>query len=232
MSPAAQRTPRWERRKESRPAELLSAALEIFVEKGYAATRLDDVAGRAGVSKGTLYLYYPSKEELFKAVVREAIVTKIDAYRREVETSQAASGELLRNFFDAWWEQFGATDLAGIIKLIVAEAGNFPEVARFFQDEVVAPNDALLRAIVQRGIDRGEFRPIDIEAAVHIWMAPMVLKAIWMNSVEQACPMCSDIPVERVMRAQVAMILDAIRTTAADTPADATGPVGRIPPTA
>lgn len=211
MNAATNRAPRWERRKESRPAELLAAALDMFVDKGYAATRLDDVASRAGVSKGTLYLYYPSKEELFKAVVRETIVPKIDAYRREVETSAASAEQLLTNFFDAWWQHFGATELAGIIKLVVAEAGNFPEVARFFQEEVVAPNDDLLRTIVQRGIDRGEFKPIDIDAAVHIWIAPMVLKAIWMNSVEQVCPMCPDMTAERVLGTQVSMILDAIR---------------------
>lgn len=211
MSTPASRAPRWERRKESRPAELLAAALGMFVDKGYAATRLDDVAGRAGVSKGTLYLYYPSKEELFKAVVRETIVPKIDAYRREVETSAAPTERLLTNFFHAWWQHFGVTELAGIIKLVVAEAGNFPEVARFFQEEVVAPNDDLLRTIVQRGIDRGEFKPIDVDAAVHVWLAPMVLKAIWMNSVEQICPMHPCLTGERVLRAQVSMILDAVR---------------------
>ncbi|HVL58280.1 MAG TPA: TetR/AcrR family transcriptional regulator, partial [Burkholderiaceae bacterium] len=172
-SPAGERAPRWERRKESRPAELLDAALELFVERGYAATRLDDVAARAGVSKGTLYLYYANKEELFRAVVTETIVPLIERFRDDVERSDAPASELLQRFFQEWWAQFGSTRLAGIAKLIIAEAGNFPEVARFFYDAVVRPNMALLATIVQRGVDRSEFRDVDVAAAVHVWMAPL-----------------------------------------------------------
>ena len=80
IHPAAR--PRWERRKEARPAELLAAALELFVEKGYAGTRLDDVAQRAGVSKGTLYLYFENKEDLFKAVVRESEIGRASCRER------------------------------------------------------------------------------------------------------------------------------------------------------
>jgi TetR/AcrR family transcriptional regulator len=206
------RAPRWERRKESRPAELLAAALEIFVERGFAAARLDDVAARAGVSKGTLYLYYSSKEELFKAVVRENIVPLIEQYRRDVEQSDATSDVLLSDFFHAWWSRFGATRLAGICKLVIGEAGNFPELARFFQEEVVLPNLQLLLTIAQRGVDRGEFKPMDVEAAVHLWMAPLVLRAIWSHSIGPCCPPGFELPIERVLSSHIAMILDGIRT--------------------
>ena len=87
--------PRWERRKESRPAELLAAALELFVERGYAATRLDDIASRAGVSKGTLYLYFSNKHELFEALVRETIVPKLEQFRAEIEASEEPAAELV-----------------------------------------------------------------------------------------------------------------------------------------
>ena len=182
------RPPRWERRKESRPAELIAAALDLFVERGYASTRLDEVAGRAGVSKGTLYLYFESKEDLFKAVVRETIVPLIREHQRGIEQSELDSARLLERFFVQWWEHFGSTRLAGIAKLIMAEAGNFPEVARFFHDEVIAPNGAVLAAIVQRGVERGEFAAVDIEAATHLWMAPLVLKALWAHSFDAICP--------------------------------------------
>ncbi|MEN9760986.1 MAG: Fatty acid metabolism regulator protein, partial [Pseudomonadota bacterium] len=129
------RGPRWERRKERRPGELLDAALALFVERGFAATRLDDVAARAGVSKGTLYLYYASKDELFKAVVRENLVPLIENFRRDIEQSDAPGESLLRNFFEGWWSRVGATRLAGIVKLIMGEAGNFPELAQFFFEE-------------------------------------------------------------------------------------------------
>ena len=140
--------PRWERRKESRPAELLAAALELFVERGYAAARLDDVAARAGVSKGTLYLYFDSKEALFKALVRENIVALLDRFRAEIAESDAPSGELIGRFMQTWWSSFGGTRLGGIAKLMVADAGNFPEVARFFHDEVIEPNGQLLGSIL------------------------------------------------------------------------------------
>jgi len=210
MTNAAARPPRWERRKESRPAELLAAALGIFVERGFAATRLEEVARRAGVSKGTLYLYYESKEELFKAVVRETIVPMIRDYRRGVESSDAPSTELLPRFFGEWWRHFGSTPLAGIAKLIVAEAGNFPELARFFHDEVIQPNDALLAAIVERGVARGEFAPIDVEAATRVWMAPLVLKAISAHSLDRVCPGDALIDPERFMRAHTAFVMASL----------------------
>ena len=178
------RPPRWERRKQARPGELLAAALDLFVERGFAATRLDEVAARAGVSKGTLYLYYASKEDLFKAVVRQNIVPLIDAFKRDVATSQADSAELLGAFFHGWWTRFGATRLAGIAKLVIGEAGNFPELARFFQEEVVGPNAALLRAIIERGVARREFRPIDLDATVHLWISPLVMRAVWECSIQ------------------------------------------------
>src|SRR5690606_28608174 len=106
MSVVASHSPRWTRRKEARPGELLEAALELFVERGFASTRLDEVAARAGVSKGTLYLYFASKEDLFKAVVRQNIVPLIEAFERDVAASEAASPDLLRGFFEAWWTRF------------------------------------------------------------------------------------------------------------------------------
>ena len=180
--------PRRERRKESRPAELIAAALDVFVERGYAATRLDDVAARAGVSKGTLYLYFTNKEELFKAVVRVNIVTQIERFRESAAQSEAPPAALLRQFFHAWWDGFGSTRLSGIAKLIVAEAGNFPEVTRFFYDEVIRPNSLLLAMLVERGVARGDFRPIDAEAAAHVWSASLVMRAIAGHSIESCCP--------------------------------------------
>jgi len=211
MTAPQTRAARWERRKQSRPAELLAAALEIFVERGYAATRLDEVAARAGVSKGTLYLYYESKEDLFKAVVRQTIVPLIDEGRRDVEGSSEPSAALLERFFRDWWERFGATRLAGIAKLIIAEAGNFPEVARFFNDEVIEPNGAVLAAIVERGVARGEFAPVDAQTAAHLWMAPLVLRAIWANSMDAICPAQARIPTEAFLAAHTGFVLACLR---------------------
>jgi len=114
MSAATETKPRWERRKDARPQELLAAALEQFVERGFAATRLEDVARSAGVSKGTLYLYFANKEELFKAVVRESIVHPIGEAEHAISAFEGSSGELLREILMSWWDQVGATKLAGI----------------------------------------------------------------------------------------------------------------------
>jgi TetR/AcrR family transcriptional regulator len=128
-----------ERRKEARPGELLEAALDLFVEKGYAATRAEEVAVRAGVSKGTLFLYFPSKEELFKAVVRENLARTVSEGASELEVFDGPTGELLTHMMQQWWARYGATKASGISKLIISEASNFPELARFYQEEVVVP---------------------------------------------------------------------------------------------
>src|SRR3954467_6540322 len=121
-----------ERRKEARPGELLDAALELFVEKGFAATRAEEVAARAGVSKGTLFLYFPSKEELFKAVVRENISGRFSEWNEEFQKFEGTSAEMLKFCMQVWWDRVGATRASGITKLMISEARNFPDLADFY----------------------------------------------------------------------------------------------------
>src|SRR6185436_5309848 len=123
--------------KEARPGELLAAALDLFVEKGFAGTRAEEVAKRAGVSKGTLFLYFSSKEELFKAVVRENISGRFGEWNEELNNFQGSSADMLRYCVKTWWERVGSTKAAGIIKLMMSEAGNFPELAAFYNAEVI-----------------------------------------------------------------------------------------------
>ena len=174
--------PRWERRKDARPAELLAAALSLFVERGYAGTRLEDVAARAQVSKGTLYLYFANKEELFKAVVRDSVVSLIRRRADELDAATGPSEALLRDIVAAWWNDFGSTQAGGITKLMMAESGNFPEIARFFLDEVIEPWHAVLRRIIERGISRGEFRQVDTTLYARVMTAPMVMLSLWKHS--------------------------------------------------
>src|SRR6478752_8643248 len=128
---------RRERRKEARPGELLDAALDLFVEKGFAATRAEEVAARAGVSKGTLFLYFPSKEELFKAVVRDNISGRFGEWNAEFEAFEGSTADMVRYCMKVWWERIGATRASGITKLIISEARNFPDIAAFYQQEVI-----------------------------------------------------------------------------------------------
>jgi AcrR family transcriptional regulator len=174
--------PRWERRKDARPQELLAAALDLFVERGYAATRLDDVAARAGVSKGTLYLYFTNKEELFKAVVRENVLPVIGEAEGVIDAYAGHSAELFREIVLGWWERIGNTKLSGITKLMMAEACNFPEVARFYHDEVISRGNAIIIRMLERGVLRGEFRKIDVMQATHLVCAPMLMLMMWKHS--------------------------------------------------
>ncbi|WP_198972925.1 TetR/AcrR family transcriptional regulator, partial [Xylophilus sp. ASV27] len=125
--PSVEQAPKRERRKEARPGELLEAALDVFVEKGYAAARVDEVAARAGVSKGTLFLYFPSKEELFKEVIRKNISGLYANWSAEIDCFTDTTAEMLAYALQEWWRLVGSTKMAGICKLMEAEAGNFPE---------------------------------------------------------------------------------------------------------
>lgn len=171
-----------QRRKEERPQELLSAALELFVEKGFAATRAEEVAARAGVSKGTLYLYYPSKEELLKAVIRHHLSSQIQARSAEVSHHEGPSADLLRDALSQWWTAVYDSPASGVFKLIITEVRNFPEIAEFYRHEVIEPGQSLVEAIIRRGIGRGEFRAVDVPAAMYSLVLPMVMVCLHKHS--------------------------------------------------
>jgi AcrR family transcriptional regulator len=171
------------RRKEARPSELLAAALEQFVDKGFAATRLEDVAARAGVSKGTLYLYFENKEALFKAVIQEGIVPVIAENEAIMARYDGSSFALMELLLTNWWSKIGQTDFAGIPKLIVSEARNFPEIAAFYYENVISRGRALVGAALHRGVLSGEFRPLDIETTIDVIIAPIMMLLIWRHSI-------------------------------------------------
>jgi len=181
-APTLSSSPHRQRRKETRPQELLDAALLLFVEKGYAATRSEEVAHAAGVSKGTLYLYYPSKEELFKAVVRQNMSALIAEGIEMAGAYAGSSSALLEELMDVWWQKVGNTPAAGIHKIVLSEVRNFPELAQFYADEVIVPAERLFSAVVQRGIDRGEFRPLPVQEVAHALMAPMIFMCLQKHS--------------------------------------------------
>lgn len=203
--------PRRTRRKEARPGELLDAALALFVEKGFAATRVEEVAARAGVSKGTLFLYFPSKEELFKAVVHENAGRHVADAFREMAGFTGSSAELLREFVRRWWTQYGGTPAAGLTKLMVSEATNFPELAQYYQDEVVGPSHELLRRVVQRGIDSGEFRPVDVPPLVHLIIAPLVQMVTWRYSLAPCCPSAQQIDPVALLELHAEMMVRGLK---------------------
>ena len=204
-----------QRRKEARPLELLEAALALFVEKGFAATRAEEVARLAGVSKGTLYLYYPSKEELFKAVVRHNLSSLIAEGEELASQFVGSSSELLSLLMHTWWQRVGSTPAAGIHKIVLAEVRNFPELAQFYTDEVIVPADRLFSVTVQRGVDRGEFRAMPTHEVAMMLMAPLIFMAVHRHSFG-ACPVHGGVEVDatQMLRTQLDLVLRGLEVRA------------------
>jgi AcrR family transcriptional regulator len=169
------------RRKDHRPGEILAAALENFAHSGFAATRMEDVARAAGIAKGTLYLYYPTKEDLFRALVRDMIGSRLDAAALRVSTGEGSAPDMLRGLA-AMFLAVIDSDVSAIPKLVLTEAGNFPAIASFYAEEVVARASALLDAVLARGVSRGEWRDIGPGALAPLFIGPLLLLALWKHS--------------------------------------------------
>jgi len=146
------------------------------------------VAQRAGVSKGTLYLYYPSKEELFKAVILHNLSSRIADTAQQVKDWREAMGPLLESLLVRWWQQTYASPASGVFKIIVAEVRNFPDIAEYYVRQVIEPGSALIGSIVAKGIESGEFREVDIESTVHSLVMPMVMLCVHKHGLAACTP--------------------------------------------
>jgi AcrR family transcriptional regulator len=181
LPPAESPRRRRARRKQARPGEIVEAALRLFAERGFAATKLEDVASAAGIGKGTIYLYFATKEDLFRAVVRQAVLPNLEAAVALAADPDRSAADTLRLLAERFLEMMDS-DLTAIPKIIVAEAGNFPALAQFYADEVAHKGMALIRGVLARGVDRGEFRPVDLDGALPLFSAPFLLLALWKHS--------------------------------------------------
>ena len=177
-SPVAKR---WERRSQARPGEIVAAAATLFADRGFAATRVEDVAARAGVTKATVYLYFADKQRLFEAVVRQALAPNIDRAEALVAGFEGTTPELLRMLL-AFFEALLATEYTATAKMIVAESGTFPELARMYLDLVLSRGLALIADILRRGIARGELRAVSPEATAPVIMGPVLMLGLWKHS--------------------------------------------------
>lgn len=200
-----------ERRKEARPQELLDAALTLFVDKGYAATKVDEVAALAGVSKGTLFLYFDTKEDLFKAVIRANLADHFPVWNQEFDEFQGSTAEMLSYAMQSWWARIGGTKASGITKLVTSEGSNFPEVVQFYEAEVMRPGQALFKAILKRGVDRGEFQPMDIDTAVFSLVSTIFFISMWKHSLS-ACVSHTFFNPEQFLRDHVATLIRGWQT--------------------
>ena len=172
-------TARWRRRKEARPQEILEAALAVFAEKGFSAARMEDISQRAGVTKGTIYLYFDSKEALFKALVRESLAPTIRGVIEQVRAYQGSSRDLLVLVLTTVGTFIRTSDRVVLPKIVIAEAGNFPELVRFYREEIIDKGLGMLERVIARGIARGEFRKMEPRHVARLCMAPILFAAMW-----------------------------------------------------
>ena len=198
--------PKYQRRKEDRPQEIADAAFAAFAEKGYSATRIDDVAKRAGISKGLTYLYYKTKEDLFKAVVKNVVVRRIDVLIGDVESTELSSEEFIRGPLLEFMKKVPGSPIAIVIRLLISEGPRHPDLVNYYYDNVVARGLQAITQFVERGVERGEFRREALGLQPHLFMAPMMLSIIW-RLIFTEKPLDTD----RLMESQVDMLLTQLK---------------------
>lgn len=202
--------PRFQRRKEDRPAEITAAALAAFAENGYAATRVDEVAKRAGVSKGLLYLYFKTKEELFKAVIRSFISPRIDALISNIEASDLSAEDFIRGPFLQFARSIPKSPAKFLLKLMVAEGPKHPELIAWYWENVVSRGIAALRSMIQRGVDNGEFRESALDEFPQLLVTPIFFSLLWTLLFQPH----SELDTDRFIGAHVEMVLTSIKEEA------------------
>jgi len=198
--------PKYQRRKEDRPQEIADAAFAAFAEKGYSATRIDDVAKRAGVSKGLTYLYYKTKEDLFKAVVKNVVVRRVDVLIGDVESTELSSEEFIRGPLLDFMKKVPGSPIAIVIRLLISEGPRHPDLVSYYYDNVVARGLQAITRFVERGVERGEFRREALDLQPHLFLAPMMLSIIWRLIFTE-----KPLDTNQLMESQVDMLLTQLK---------------------
>jgi AcrR family transcriptional regulator len=197
---------RYQRRKEDRPDEITAAAFEVFAEKGYAAARVEEVAKRAGVSKGLTYLYFKTKEDLFKAVVRSVVIKRVDALLEALDTTDLSSEEFMRGPLLEFMKRVPGSPIAIVIRLLIAEGQRHPDLVDFYFDNVVSRGLDAITRFIERGVRNGEFRRTAVNDLPHVVLAPMMLSIVWRIVFTKR-----DLDTDRLMGTQVEMLLAWIK---------------------
>lgn len=200
--------PKRRRRKEERPGDITAAALQLFTEKGFAGARIEEIAARAGLSKGAVYLYFPTKEDLFRAVVREAVAPNIDAIQRLVLTFDLPFADLVRALLPRFAELITTVPLGAVLKMVIGESRNFPELAKVWHDDVVLKGIGLLGGVIEQAQARGEVRSGDPRVHAFSLMGPMLLGVIWRETFTPIGAAAIDLPA--VARQHAETLLDGL----------------------
>jgi AcrR family transcriptional regulator len=171
--------PKWRRLPEERPHQIMDAAIDVFGERGLSGTRLEDVAKRAGVSKGTIYLYFPNKIALFQEMIRQTIVAQIELIEQELAGHTGTITEQIDTYIRAWWQFNLNPRTQTISRLLVGELHRFPELNQFYADDVVVRKVKILSSLIARGVESGQFRPVDPESTARLLGATMFSYGTW-----------------------------------------------------
>lgn len=198
--------PSYQRRKEERPHEIAEAAFEAFAENGYAATRVEEVAKRAGVSKGLMYLYFKTKEELFKAVVKNIVVRRVDALIETVQSTELSSEAFLRGPLLDFMKRVPGSPVAIVIRLLISEGQRHPDLVDYYYENVVTKGLAAITHFVDRGVERGEFRASTVSEMPHLFIAPVMLSVIWRILFDKQA-----LDTDKLIETQIDMLLTQIK---------------------
>lgn len=186
--------PRWQRRAEDRPREICAAALQVFAEKGFAAARLEEIAKRAGVSKGTLYLYFADKEDLFRAVVRDTVAPNVATIRQTVEAADLPFAQIVRILLPRFAELARTVPIGAMAKIVIGESRNFPELAKTYYDLVVSQAIALISGLIERAQAKGEVKAGDPRLYAMTLVGPLLMGLLWRETLEPAGGAPIDLP--------------------------------------
>jgi AcrR family transcriptional regulator len=197
------------RRPEARPAEILEAALDLFTERGFKATRLEDVASRAGLSKAAIYLYFKDKTSLLLAIVQAMAGANIDLAGSMIAQHQGPVAPLLQQLLGFMAGRIDQSRMPDLMKLIISESRAHPEIGRFYLDNVIGQALPLFQSLIERGIATGEFRTVDPRLTVKCIVGPLVLAALWKSVF---VPIGAEpINIEDLVRLHADFILRALR---------------------
>lgn len=199
--------PRYQRRKEDRPQEITEAAFAAFAENGYAATRVEEVAQRAGVSKGLMYLYFRTKEELFKAVIKSVVGRRVDTLVEFAEDTEMSSAEVLRGPMLDFMKRVPGSPVSIVIRLLLSEGRRHPDLLDYYWENVVSKGLGAIRRLIERGVERGEFRRSAVTELPQLFLAPVMLSIVWQLLYDKR-----SLDTDKLIETQVLMILRYIET--------------------
>lgn len=194
------------RRKEARPSEIIEAGLAEFTARGFSATRLDDVAKRAGVVKGTIYRYFTDKEALFLAAVQSRATPILGGLEAAVDAFPGTTSELLRVILTTVYARLVDSDLRVLMRVIIAEGINFPSLTTLYHREMISKGRSVLEKVIRRGIARGEVRANAAAELPIIIMAPAIMAAVWKMTFDPLDPISTD----RFLAAHLALLEEGL----------------------